>query len=133
VHDLAPDTPATSPARIHADRTAGTVDVEWGDGHRTTYSAHELRWLCPCAFCRGEGGLPGWLDSKPTLTEAQTRITGLALVGRYAVQPMWADGHATGFYAFTMLRDRCPCPECTARRAESAPVTPAGHHHGGSG
>ena len=82
--------------------------------------------------------MPGWLDSAPTLTDTQTRITGLALVGRYAVQPTWADGHATGFYAFTLLREQCPCPVCTARRASEA-STPAvalphdhGREHGGS-
>jgi DUF971 family protein len=117
VSDSTPGTPATSPATIHADRGAGTVDIGWADGHRTTYTAHALRWMCPCAFCRGEAGMPGWLDSAPTLTETQTRITGLALVGRYAVQPTWADGHATGFYAFTLLREQCPCPVCSARRA----------------
>ena len=125
--------PSTTPARIHGDRAAGTLLIEWADGHSTTYDATALRWMCPCAFCRGEAGIPGWLDSAPTLTEQQTRITGLALVGRYAVQPTWGDGHATGFYSFTMLRDKCPCNACTARRVargEPAPATP--HRHGGS-
>ena len=47
----------TKPARIHADRAAGTLELEWADGHKTTYTAHDLRWLCPCALCRGEAGL----------------------------------------------------------------------------
>jgi len=106
----------STPTRIHADRAAGTLELEWADGHRTTYAAGELRWLCPCAFCRGEAGLPGWLDSGPTLTADQTRLTDVHLVGSYAIAPHWADGHATGFYPFTLLRDRCGCPECTARR-----------------
>ena len=131
---LAPmsDSPATTPARIHADRGAGTVDIDWADGHRTTYTAPALRWMCPCAFCRGEAGMPGWLDSKPTLTDTQTRITGLALVGHYAVQPTWADGHGTGFYAFTRLREQCPCPECTARRGGVAGAARAHAGHGGT-
>jgi DUF971 family protein len=107
----------TTPTRIHADRAAGTLDIEWADGHRTTFGAHDLRWLCPCAFCRGEAGLPGWLDSGPTLTADQARLTDVHLVGNYAIAPHWADGHSTGFYTFTLLRDRCGCPDCTARRA----------------
>jgi len=113
----------TTPAKIHADRTAGTLDIDWADGHRTTYVAHDLRWLCPCAFCRGEAGMPGWLDGGPTLTAQQTTLTDIHLVGNYAVSPHWGDGHHTGFYTFRLLRERCPCEECTARRSEST------HHH----
>lgn len=109
---------ATTPTRIHADRAAGRLDIEWADGHRTSYGAHELRWLCPCAFCRGEAGLPGWLDTSPTLTADQTRLTDVHLVGAYAIAPHWADGHSTGFYPFVLLRERCGCAECSARRAE---------------
>jgi DUF971 family protein len=104
------------PARIHADRAARTLEIDWGDGHRTVYDFTTLRWLCPCAYCRGEAGMPGWLDSKPTLTDAQTQLTDLALVGQYAVQPTWADGHHTGYYTFQKLREECPCEEDTARR-----------------
>ena len=35
----------------------------------------------------------------------------------------WADGHHTGFFTFRLLRERCPCEECAARRSQS------GHHH----
>ena len=108
------------PLRIHADRAAGTLAIAWADGHETTYDATTLRWLCPCAFCRGEAGMPGWLDSEPTLSQAQVTMTDVALVGQYAVQPTWADGHHTGFYAYVLLRDRCPCDVCSARRASPA-------------
>ncbi len=107
---------ATTPTRIHADRAAGTLDLAWADGHQTTYGAHDLRWLCPCAFCRGEAGLPGWLDTSPTLTSEQTRLVDVHLVGSYALAPTWGDGHHTGYYPFVMLRDRCDCPECSGRR-----------------
>jgi DUF971 family protein len=111
------DTGATTPARIHADRAAGRLEIEWRDGHRTVYDTTALRWLCPCAFCRGEAGMPGWLDSRPTLSAEQTRLVDVNLVGSYAIAPTWADGHHTGFYAFVMLRARCPCDECIAKSA----------------
>jgi DUF971 family protein len=119
--------PSTTPVRIHADRTAGSLAIEWADGHRTTYGALALRWLCPCAFCRGEAGQPGWLDSRPELTAEQTRLVDIHLVGQYAVAPVWGDDHRTGYYTFALLRDRCPCDDDTGRRvrergtAESAP------------
>jgi DUF971 family protein len=112
----------TLPIRIHADRSAGTLELEWQDGHVTTYNAHDLRWLCPCAFCRGEAGLPGWLDTSPTLTSEQTRLVDVHLVGSYALAPTWADGHHTGYYPFALLRERCSCPEDTRRRASAPPA-----------
>ena len=107
----------TKPVRIHADRSAGTLEIEWADGHRSNFEAIGLRWLCPCAHCRGEAGIPGWLDTNPTLTAEQTRLVDVHLIGSYAIAPEWADGHHTGYYPFVLLRDRCPCAACTARRS----------------
>lgn len=126
----------STPNNIHADRAAGTLRLDWADGHSSTYETTPLRWLCPCAFCRGEAGMPGWLDSAPTLTADQTRLVDIQLVGQYAVMPSWADGHHTGYYTYALLRDRCPCAECTADRAQRLDSAPApikadhsGHAH----
>jgi DUF971 family protein len=118
----------TVPVRIHADRAAGTLEIDWQDGHRTRYEAEPLRWLCPCAYCRGEAGMPGWLDSRPTLTKDQTRLVDVHLVGSYAIAPSWGDGHHTGYYTFQVLRDRCPCAECTRRRAANPTPSPSSGH-----
>ena len=130
-----------TPLRIDADRGAGTLRLAWSDGHATEYDTVTLRWLCPCAYCRGEAGMPGWLDSNPTLTPAQTTLVNLALVGNYAIQPTWGDGHDSGFHSFMLLREQCPCAECARdrdrRRAEHADQPAEGaadrHWHGGQG
>jgi len=132
---------AVTPAKIHADRPNRRLEIEWRDGHQTAYDLHDLRWLCPCATCRGEGGMPGWLDSNPTLTPSQTTLIDVRLVGSYAIQPTWGDGHGTGFYSFVNLRGSCPCAACTARRLSHEPgPAPAGspaahreHAHGQGG
>lgn len=108
-----PSGSATRPLRIHADRASGTLAIVWADGHGTTYDAVTLRRLCPCAYCRGEGGLPGWLDSNPTFSPAQVQLVDVVLVGQYAVKPTWGDGHDTGFYTFALLREACPCEACS--------------------
>jgi DUF971 family protein len=83
--------------------------------------------------------MPGWLDSGPTLSPEQTRMVDIQLVGNYAVCPSWADGHHTGYYTFAVLRGRCPCPECAARRSAADPdstgAKPSGHltHAGPAG
>ena len=125
VHDpFSAGSPAQQPAKIHADRGAGTFDVEWRDGHRTRYETTSLRWLCPCAYCRGEAGMPGYLDSRPQLSGEQTRLVDVQLVGQYALAPTWGDGHHTGYYTFRLLREQCPCAECAGRRSAAA-----GHDH----
>jgi len=122
--------PSTLPTAINADRAAGTLTVDWADGHRSVFEATALRWLCPCAYCRGEAGMPGWLDSTPTLTPDQTRIVDVQLVGSYALCPTWGDGHRTGYYTFALLRDRCPCPACTAARGTLPPEPSVLSRHG---
>jgi DUF971 family protein len=109
----------TTAVAIDADRAAGRVTLTWADDHVTTYDAVTLRWLCPCAYCRGEAGMPGWLDTSPQLTPDQTRLVDLALVGAYAIQPTWGDGHHTGYHSFNLLRDHCPCADCTRDRAQA--------------
>jgi DUF971 family protein len=123
--------PATqiAPATIHADRGAGRLEIGWADGHATVYDTTTLRWLCPCAFCRGEAGMPGWLDSAPTLTAEQTRLVDVALVGGYAIAPTWGDGHQTGYYTYALLRDRCPCPDDTERRRLAEGMIKSPTHH----
>jgi DUF971 family protein len=39
----------------------------------------------------------------------------IELVGQYALQFEWSDGHHTGIYSFEYLRELCPCPECKKR------------------
>lgn len=122
-------TPAsTIPLRIHADRDRRTLAIEWSDGHATLYDFERLRWLCPCAYCRGEAGMPGWLDSGPTLGPEQVSLVDATLVGQYAIAPSWGDGHHTGYYTFVMLREQCPCPEDTARRESAAADSGATPH-----
>ena len=119
---------AIRPTNIHADRPARTLTIEWADGHTTSYGLTELRWLCPCAFCRGEAGQPGWLDSNPTLGGEQLELADVSLTGNYALQPVWADGHSSGFYSFAHLRRNCSGPEDTARRQAEDVGTPPHTH-----
>jgi DUF971 family protein len=125
-----------NPTAIDVNRASGTLQLSWADGHETTYDAVALRWLCPCAYCRGEAGLPGWLDSNPTLTPDQTRIVGAALVGTYAIQLTWGDGHDSGFHTFMLLREMCPCDICARAREQHREHDTADggdrHWHGGN-
>lgn len=94
-----------------------SVDITWLDGHRSSYAFEFLRWQCPCAICRGEGGMPGVLEGLDALTPEQIDLVDLGPVGNYAMTLAWRDGHATGIYTWEYLRRLCPCTECRANQA----------------
>jgi len=106
----------TKPTAIKVLREEGRVIIDWADAHHSEYTAEFLRLACPCAFCQGEAGTPGWLAGNPTLTESQTQLVNAVLVGQYAIAPVWGDGHDTGYYTFESLRENCQCDQCAARR-----------------
>ena len=103
------------PLTITADVDDSIVRIEWADGHRSVYAFEHLRWSCPCATCRGEWGRPGLLDHTDQLTPEQTDLQDLVQVGRYAICPIWGDGHSTGIFTYKYLRDLCQCAECEER------------------
>jgi ATP-binding protein involved in chromosome partitioning len=82
-----------------ADRVLG---IRWGDGVTTYHGAYELRMACPCAGCVEE-----WSGEKlPSLNQVpnDVRPVDVKSVGRYALLPVWSDGHRTGMFAFRDLR-----------------------------
>jgi DUF971 family protein len=79
--------------------------VSWNDSTESFIKLETLRRACPCAACGGEPDVLGDV-SQPhvTYTDKSFQLTGFDLVGGYALQPRWADGHSTGIYSFTYLR-----------------------------
>jgi DUF971 family protein len=80
--------------------------VKWEDGSETYIPLEKLRRHCPCAGCRGEVDIMGNLYKNPErpLPPEAFRLLRLVPVGGYALQPVWADGHATGIYSFDYLK-----------------------------
>ncbi|MGH9024518.1 MAG: gamma-butyrobetaine hydroxylase-like domain-containing protein [Acidimicrobiia bacterium] len=91
-----------SPASVDVDRTQG-LTVTWPDGHVAHLGLEELRVRCPCADCRGrrERGLPVWpLPASPR----PLRVEDAQLVGGWGLSLTWNDGHSTGIYSWTFIR-----------------------------
>lgn len=80
--------------------------IKWQDGTEDFISLEALRQACPCAGCKGERDIMGNLykGAEQPLTAASFQLRALNFVGTYAVQPVWADGHATGLYSFDYLK-----------------------------
>jgi DUF971 family protein len=81
------------------------IRITWADDHDCHYQAAELRRACPCAQCVNE-----WTGQRilnPTTIPDDLSINDLNIVGRYALNFKWSDGHETGIYSFRYLRDLC--------------------------
>ena len=80
--------------------------VKWNDGGESFIALEKLRYCCPCAECMGETDILGNVYKNPEtkLTPPAFQLTGIVRVGGYGIQPVWADGHATGIYSFEYLK-----------------------------
>ena len=118
---------STDPRSVDIKLTTGTgVDIEWKDGHRSSYTFQYLRDACPCAMCNEErnrvGRKPGeGLKPEPgvlPLFKPVARATEAEAVGRYAIRFTWNDGHLHGIYSWDYLREVCPCEQCKAAQVQ---------------
>lgn len=105
-----PDTPPNlHPLKMNLERTRG-LTIVWSDGVESRYPLTYLRNKCPCATCRTPPppakGLS--LNILPDNFESRATVANASLVGNYALQIYWADGHDTGIYDFEYLRSIDP-------------------------
>jgi DUF971 family protein len=103
------------PKNITLDKTTGFLIIVWSDDRTCRYPLSHLREACPCVECRGgheNMGRRGDPDNILVLTPVRSyKIDRLELVGNYALQPFWDDGHHTGMYTWDYLRRLCPPDE----------------------
>ncbi len=79
--------------------------IRWSDEQESYLPLQNLRLACPCAGCCGEPDALGHIE-KPHVSYDAARSFALrsyAVIGAYAFQPAWQDGHATGLYSFALL------------------------------
>ena len=79
------------------------LTITWSDGSETKFDAAGLRRSCPCAGCVNE-----WTGEKMLADTSITddiSFTGISIVGRYALNFRFSDGHETGIYSFKYLSD----------------------------
>ena len=78
------------------------VSIKWSDDAETEYSAAQLRSSCPCATCVNE-----WTGEKILRNENvpdDLTFDHISIVGRYALNFQFSDGHDTGIFSFAYLR-----------------------------
>jgi DUF971 family protein len=106
---------AVIPTNITLEQKIGLLIIDWSDGRVCRYPVSALRLACPCVECRGGHERMG-RDYDPKnlldLTPAQSYgVERLELVGNYALQFFWDDGHHSGIYTWDYLYRLCPAEE----------------------
>ena len=90
---------------INVQQIGNELAIAWNDGAESFVKLETLRRSCPCAACGGEPDVLG-RTARPDVSysDQSFKLVGFEIVGGYALQPRWADGHSTGIYSFTYLR-----------------------------
>lgn len=103
---------AARPKSITLNKNERYLEIIWADDVVCHYPLSELREACPCVECRGGHQFMGREydpDSLLTLKPARSySIENIDMIGNYAIQPRWDDGHHTGIYTWDYLRRLCP-------------------------
>lgn len=93
------------PARILRIWQEGSRDlaITWTSGETWVYDVVALRRACPCAHCVSETSGERLLD--PASVPDSVRPVRVASIGTYALTVAFSDGHDTGIYPLSSLRD----------------------------
>jgi DUF971 family protein len=79
------------------------ITIIWSDDKETSFQAADLRRKCPCAGCVNEW--TGERMLKPEAVADDVNFKSIAVVGRYALNFNFSDGHDTGIFSFKYLRE----------------------------
>ena len=80
--------------------------ILWEDESESLIKLKYLRDQCPCASCKGETVLlKTYRPPAPrVITPEMYEIKNIEVVGDYAIQINWNDGHNTGIYSWDYLQ-----------------------------
>jgi DUF971 family protein len=102
--------PKPKPTGITLNKTEAYLEITWNiDEEVSRYPLPQLREACPCVECRGgHAYMTPAYDPKNLLTIPLTParaygIKDIHVVGNYALDPVWEDGHSTGIYTWEYL------------------------------
>ena len=76
--------------------------MQWKDDHQSKFEARYLRINCRCAECVEEWSKRKLLD--PASIPTDLKAEDFLLIGKYAIQFLWSDGHYTGIFPYDVLR-----------------------------
>jgi len=89
------------PVRLAFSRQRAELVVAFDDGVSVCLPYELLRVESPSAETKGHGGAP----PPPPAGKRHVGVLGAEPVGRYAVRIRFSDGHDTGLYTWSYLRE----------------------------
>ncbi|MFN8022632.1 MAG: DUF971 domain-containing protein [Acidimicrobiales bacterium] len=95
--------PAVTPVDIDIERERA-VTVTFADDVVAEFPVLMLRGACPCASCRGWRERGELAFPRPGMPDT-VAIAHAELTGAWGLSIDWTDGHSTGIYAWSVLRD----------------------------
>ena len=98
---------AEKPKTIHVDRAKGWLEMDWSEEGVLRVMLSNVRKACPCALCvdlRAEQTMDTNLEMITVEKTPSVELSDVAPVGNYAIQIRWADGHDTGIYTYSYLK-----------------------------
>ncbi len=119
---------AVTPSKVRVLITEGKgLEIDWADGHRSSWGFVWLRNACPCATCNDERHQQGRKVGQPKAKATEllpmysppAKPASAQAIGRYALQFNWQDGHTAGIYSWDFLRHHCQCTECKFAAGET--------------
>ena len=88
----------SSPLNITVSADRDMLFLSWDDGHESAYQADELR-----RASRASQAVRERLDAKIAVDTAALRIADVKMVGNYAINLTFTDGHDRGIYPWSYL------------------------------
>ncbi len=83
------------------NRLSDGLEIIWREDISCIYPYKYLRLQCACANCVEE------LTGKKLLNVSEVSediiVVDFLIVGKYAIQPLWSDGHESGIYPYNSL------------------------------
>lgn len=95
------------PQSIHVDQQNGTFEIAWEDVSGKVALA-DMRKLCPCALCDDLREQQAQMSGLHMISESEMPsvvLKDVIPVGNYAVQLRWQDGHDTGIFPYSFLKE----------------------------
>ena len=96
---MTPNTPLPQGITLH--EVTQRLEIMFSDGAHFFYPSEFLRVYSPSAEVRGHGIGQEVLQ----VGKQNVQLKNITMVGNYALQPTFSDGHSTGIYSWDYLYD----------------------------
>ncbi|RJG01646.1 DUF971 domain-containing protein [Noviherbaspirillum sedimenti] len=89
------------PQALRSDARTALLEIVWDDGTTQQLDGALLRRQCPCADCKSMRQR----SSDALAIHPPASITDIRLVGAYAAQIIFSDGHERGIFPWVYLKE----------------------------